>query len=319
MFTGFVNGGTPIEEQKRGMPSSPSVVDNSKNPVIIRSIMNMRRDELAFWNGMTCFYNRWWVAETDRITLPFALFHINKYSETQNVEVSNKRILMYEPPEVKQKMENNQGIMQTITDNVVVQPREYQMEITVPFMPYGRSIKEAVKISQETLNSFINITSDTPGVEGGLSASGVQFITQQLDRVFGYANVANNAVANQESLISGNAEAVSGENRMVNKNSIDAMIESGRVIAFKNWTGMDIKYVLITNKISEKRGNEDDVWRMTLTLKELPVLSLTPVQGEVKPLKRTWVKQTTNDFGAILGLPKLGEDLVYLQEGEDKE
>jgi hypothetical protein len=52
----------------------------------------------------------------------------------------------------------------------------------------------------------------------------------------------------------------------MNKNSLEAMAESARVLTMKMWTGWHYKYVVITGLTIEKSPVEDSVFRATLQL-----------------------------------------------------
>jgi hypothetical protein len=61
----------------------------------------------------------------------------------------------------------------------------------------------------------------------------------------------------------------------INKNSLEAMAESGRILTMKMWTGYEYKYVVITGMTLDKQPQEDDSFRGTLQLQEVPVLTMT--------------------------------------------
>jgi hypothetical protein len=61
----------------------------------------------------------------------------------------------------------------------------------------------------------------------------------------------------------------------INKNSLEAMAESGRMLCMKMWTGYDYKFVSITALTIEKQPLEDDVFRATMQLEEMPVLNVS--------------------------------------------
>lgn len=57
----------------------------------------------------------------------------------------------------------------------------------------------------------------------------------------------------------------------------------------KMWTGYEYKFVLITNMTYDKDPKEDDVFRATLTLQEMPVLAIAkPDAPKLNQINRTW-------------------------------
>jgi len=128
---------------------------------------------------------------------------------------------------------------------------------------------------------------------------------------------AENAEAMQERLFEGDAGRRTGRGYMVNKNSLDAMTESGKILTLKTWEGGDYKYVVITDKTAEKRGNEDKVWRVSLTCEELPVLNITPVQDETAQVDKAWVQEAVQSLGPLSGLRDYGVAALEETSGEE--
>jgi hypothetical protein len=121
------------------------VAEKEGDPVgiMVPTVLNISRDELAYWQNITYLYNRDWYIEQDRVTLPFCFFHIMKMSEDWQNETSKKRVILYEPASEKDSGEDASnpvrvGVMQTIVDNIVLQPKTYRIEAIVPFQPVGR-------------------------------------------------------------------------------------------------------------------------------------------------------------------------------------
>jgi hypothetical protein len=79
MIGGFINGGGE---------------DKESGAVLVRTVLNIERDVMQYWQGMTCLFNKWWFPEPDRKTLPFCTFHITNYSETQSATKSTKRVIL---------------------------------------------------------------------------------------------------------------------------------------------------------------------------------------------------------------------------------
>jgi hypothetical protein len=53
------------------------------------------------------------------------------------------------------------------------------------------------------------------------------------------------------------------------------MAESGHILRMKLWTGYNYKYVMLTGLTTDKRPTEDDVFRVSMALREIPVLNVT--------------------------------------------
>lgn len=73
----------------------------------------------------------------------------------------------------------------------------------------------------------------------------------------------------------------------INKQSLDAMWEKSHLLCMKMWTGYDYKFVAITNMTVEKKPIEDDVFRVTLQVQEMPVLTTNaPKNARIKDARK---------------------------------
>jgi hypothetical protein len=63
----------------------------------------MSTDALEYWNSLTCFYDRYWTPEPDKVTLPICTFSVTDISPVYSVETSKKRVLVYEQKEKENK------------------------------------------------------------------------------------------------------------------------------------------------------------------------------------------------------------------------
>jgi hypothetical protein len=254
-------------------------------------------------------FDKYWYPEADRLTLPFCFFHIMSYKERQQVETSKKRVILYTPPNEEDEGEDvsdpiRPGAMQTIVDNIVTQPQEYQMDLIVPFLPMDRTIQENHAAMDNLIGGFGDLVGDMPEEALTWAMNKVSIVQDLLDK-------ASASMRAQQRYLGGNdnntidwenRDAVSGSDAMVNKNSLDAMI--GKIVTLKTWLGDDYKYVVITDKTSEKRSIEDRVLRVSLTCQEMPILSVSPVEGETEPISRPWVLNVVDSLGNLSGMAR---------------
>jgi hypothetical protein len=264
--------------------------------IIVPTVLQMATDMMNYWTSMTCLYDRYWSAEEDRVTLPVCMFHVKKITPAFSNEVSKKRVILYEPAEdgrtTAEKMSDplRAGVMQTIVDNVVKNPRTYNMEIIVPFQPIGRYISEGIKTVSDMITAFSDLLGgNTPGGftdwwEGAFSS------------VFALLKTANTAAE-----FAGKLPGMDGVS-YINMNSLEAMADSCRTLCMKMWTGYDYKFVMITNMTYDKDPKEDNVFRAALTLQEMPVLAVTkPSTLRINSIDRNWaVTAITAVQGALI-------------------
>jgi len=263
--------------------ADPNAPENSTG-IIVPTVLQITADALSYWTNMTCLYDRYWEADTEKVTLPVCMFHVKKIVPTYAVETSKKRVILYEPRRdgvasaAAASDQMRHSVVQTVVDNAVKQPTTYSMEVIVPFQPVGRYVTEGMKMVSDIVTAMSDLFGGsfpdgfTDWWEGGFST------------VFSVLKVAQQA----EDLI-GNLASMDGIS-YINKNSLEAMAESCRTLCMKMWTGFEYKYVVITSMTYEKQPAEDDVFRATLTLQEMPVLAITrPKDPKPASNKRNWL------------------------------
>jgi hypothetical protein len=271
---------------------------NSHLGIIVPTVMRIATDALNYWTSLTCLYDRYWSADPDVVTLPICMFHVKKITPTFSNEVSKKRVILYEPAEDRRTPVEKAadplraGVMQTVVDNIVKNPRTYSMEIIVPFQPIGRYVGEGVKTISDMIVAFSDLFGGNEAPGGVSDWLGGIFST-----VFSMLGAANTMAE-----FAGKLPGMDGVS-YINMNSLEAMADSCRTLCMKMWTGYDYKFVTITNMTYDKDPKEDDVFRATLTLQEMPVLSITRPNTplEPAPIKRNWaVTAITAVQGALI-------------------
>jgi hypothetical protein len=285
----------------------PASVDNNDpanyTGIIVPTMLQMAADVLSYWTSMTCLYDPYWSAEDDRITLPVCMFHVKKITSASSNEVSKKRVILYEPgsDEKLSVDELSNGlrppVMQTVVDNIVKNPRTYTMEVIVPFQPIGRYISEGVKTVSDMTVAFSDLLS------GGSSTSSAKIlkgVTDAYESVFSSV-FATLKTANTAAEIAGKLPDMDGVS-YINMNSLEAMADSCRTLCMKMWTGYDYKFVTITDMSFDKDPKEDSVFRASLKLQEMPVLTVTkPKNKDAAAVKRNWaVTAVTAVQGALV-------------------
>jgi hypothetical protein len=239
--------------------------------IILPTLLQMTEDSLKYWMSMTCLYDPYWTIDPETPTLPICMFHVIKITPVYSVETSKKRIILFEPEgagvmtaeELANQFRENS--IRTIMDNSVKMPTTYNMEIIVPAQPIGRYITQGMQTVMDMIRGFVDYGTDANATDLNswfAGISGVLKIVEQSIKLVG-------RMPSMEKFM------------YVNKNSLEAMAESCRVLCMKMWTGYEYKYVEITGMTHEKRPNEDDVFRASLTLQERPILSVSEPVNKV--------------------------------------
>jgi hypothetical protein len=244
------------------------------------------------------------------------MFHVKKITHVHSVEASKKRVILYEQQDATAADKADAlrpSVMRAVTDNVVKQPTTYSMEVIVPFQPFGRYFTESAKLVPDLVVTFSDLI-------GGVSNGATGVIESIFSTAFSLFKMWNTVTDTLAKLLDDTGAAY------INMNSLEAMADSCRTLCMKMWTGYDYKFVMITGMSFEKQPNEDDVYRATLSLQEIPVLAVSPpkplnggtkalsIQAKLAALTQgvliAPLVQLTGVKEAATGVRKVGTDML---------
>ncbi len=240
--------------------------------IILPTVLRVTSEEIDYWTNMTCFYDKYWEFNPAFSTVPISFMHITSVTEIIQAQGAEKRVIVYEAPETlggatglhtaNQGYKNN---LEVIMDNVVVHPKQYQMEVIIPDSLIGPFHKQGLA-RLEALIRYMSLT-DT-------GSDSIEKIGNAL-RVIQVFNDTVDTAAGLTDLILGSTQAGSSQMATINKNSVEAMASKGRVVLFKKWTGYDYCYGIITKIDIAKKPTEDGVYRGSITFQEAPILNIS--------------------------------------------
>jgi hypothetical protein len=242
---------------------------------VVPTVLRLAEDTLHWFTGLTCLYDRYWEAVPDKLTLPICMFHVKKIVPIHTVEASKKRVVLYELQDgsaVDKADSLRPSVMRAITDNAVKQPVTYSMEIIVPFQPFGRYFTDSLKMLSDLTVGIVEIL-------GGGSSAADGFV-KDWENTFATVGAIAKALFSAGDAL---AKLPGGDGAAyINMNSLEAMADSCRTLCMKMWTGYDYKFVMITGMTYDKQANEDDIFRATLSLQEMPILAVSPPEPKTK-------------------------------------
>jgi len=249
--------------------------DAGKNKsIILPTVLRVGADELAYWTNMTCLYDKQWNFDPKLSTTPFCFFHIASVREVTVAQTAERRVIVYQAPRgsgtgAKPSTVQSSAYrsnLEVIMDNVVVQPKHYQMEVIIPNTLIGPYIQQGV--------TRLSAMSEFMGLSGALDDDTASLIETGLRGAQTFFTAVSTA-SKMADLILGSMETGSTQMATMNKNSITAMVGSGHVLCFKKWTGYDYSYGVLTNVDISKKPNEEGVYRGSLTFQETPILNIS--------------------------------------------
>lgn len=231
------------------------------------------KNVLRTLNNMTFLYDpNWDINASNMATFPVAFFHIKSIHEQYTTEVSKKPMLFYNSMTPAEDTVKG-GLLNVVADNIVIQPKTYSMDIIVPY-------DKLTLLS----DSFAMNTQQLNGVATVLGASGDDPNMNTSKNVFSILTLATPYVTLiktiLKSLMGANYASVGNFVESItsvpdyNKNSLERMWQNRSILKFKNWNSWKYKYVAITDMRITKEGTEDGVYEASLTLQELPILTI---------------------------------------------
>lgn len=272
---------------------------------------------LNLFNHCTFLLDDQWNASADMATLPVCFFHTVSVTEEQQNQVAQQKIIAYtERSLTETKTEGVQLSM--IADNIIKQPKSYKLEIIIPssgienfFLPIMRTSEalsdalinlskdtdleaqriETVNMSSDVLYSVVDIVSVIESVFAGatastLSRSALNAATQITQKILQTAKVMPRG------------DYFNSLEVPYNKNSLDAMAQSGHLLTMKTWDSWDYKKVVITECSITKEGEDGDTYKANVTLQELPLVVITS-NTAINPAKKPgwWITASQQAVG----------------------
>lgn len=255
-----------------------NVDKNFNRSTLLPTVLQVSKDELDYWTNMTCFYDKYWTFDPKFSTVPISFMHITSVTESIAADGPAKRVIVYEAPETVQKEFSFNGEItqhpayknniEVIMDNVVVQPKQYQMEVIIPDSLIGPYQKQGFSRLTALLD-YMSLTDENSYTDK--IADGIRTTQVYVDAIQQTADVLDTLLG----VAGGSAQMAT-----INKNSLEAMASKGRVVLFKKWTGYDYSFGLITKVDIAKKPSETGVYRGSITFQETPILNISKKKSD---------------------------------------
>lgn len=204
-------------------------------------------------------YDPSWVATSDRDdvdTLPFAYLEVIKEDVVQNVAVSKKRLILFQPQDDSEPgtPKYRRSAINIVADNVVNDPVIHRLDCLVPANAVSNLIDSSAGMSNAVLSfAAAGNTSDAVNVLRWLVA-GVALSSKVAKSLTDYLAPFINL------------------NSDFNRRSLLSMARRRAILEYKPWNSWDRRNVVITGLQIHKVGTEDNYFRATIELQEMPIL-----------------------------------------------
>jgi hypothetical protein len=259
----------------------------------LRFITGIRyhKDMLQRLNNITYIYdNNWNPNNTNKATFPVCFFHVKSYHEAMSSEVSQKQMLFYNSALENQGSDPalNSGLLNVVADNIVIKPKVYKLDVIIPYHNLTlldqsfvfnthtnqvviESLLKASSTGKRVVNAFSNEATQMLNAWSTLSAPYVSFIKGLLRTLiagnytdgFDITDWLTNTVQQPD----------------FNKQSLEIMWKCRHIVKMKMWNSWEYKYVAITDIDITKEGTEDGVYEASLTVQEMPIVTMYGYQS----------------------------------------
>lgn len=241
-----------------------AMVGKDQNPITVITGIKYNANLVKTFNNITFIYDPNWEYEAGNPTYPIAFFYVKSMTEGMTSDISSKPMLFYNS-ESSATDGTKAGLLNIITDNLVIKPKVYKLEVLIPAN------------SSTFKNSSLNVA-DVANVWNFLSSHDSE-TSKTLSQVTQVVNVSFGIIESLLKGLYGTAVSVSSICNMLlqqqdyNKNSIEYMWRNRRILKLKMWNGWKFKYLVIQDFECNKTGEDEDFYVGTITCQEVPILT----------------------------------------------
>lgn len=256
-------------------------------------------------NNMTFVYDvNWNPNNSPKATFPVCFFHVKSYHETMNSEISQKQMLFYNSSvgENKSDPSADSGLLNVVADNIVIKPKVYKLDVVIPFRQLTL-LDQSFVYNTHTAQAIASVLIKNEGKE---SKAMNQMLGSFSTLTQPYIKLIKSLMTTLVSSSFSNSIDDWIENTLhqpdYNKESLETMWRMRHIVKMKMWNSWRYKYVGIVDIDITKEGTEDGVYEATLTVQEMPIVSMYP-EGNRRKVKF----EQRNPF-----LSKKGETLITM-------
>lgn len=230
-------------------------------------------------NNMTYVYDPNWNQNNSvKATFPVCFFHVKSMHEVMSSEISQKQMLFYNSKAGANASDPSldSGLLNVVADNIVIKPKVYKLDVIIPYknltllnqsFVFNTHTAQAVTSALVNKNIRTNTTDKNLGAIASLSQPYFTLIKTLIQTLL----VTPNGESSVSEFMSNTVQQPD-----YNKESLEVMWRMRHIVKMKVWNSWRYKYVSIVDVDITKEGTEDGVYEATLTLQEMPIVSMYP-------------------------------------------
>lgn len=259
-------------------------------------------------NSMTFCFDPTWADRVDiavhgvsqgYASLPIAFFHTKKCTEVLQSEVNTQKMMFYNGLS-SEKQINSAGVVNVVADNIVTKPKTYKLDIVIPYESltlYQNNYVMNLHSLMECQYFLSNKDSEMTSAENAVLTATTVLATTERALLKAVLSMINPASLIEQDFINILLEAIS-QTPDYNKISLETMWKNRVIMRMKVWNSWAFKSVAIQDLEITKEPDENGVYEATLTVTEVPILTLdSNRKGKVEKtsaLSKAKAKQITD-------------------------
>ena len=263
-----------------------AIEDLKKNSLRFITGIRYHKDMLERLNNVTYLYdNNWRADNTNKATFPVCFFHVKNCHEAMTSEVSQKQMLFYNSDYSNTKADPsvNSGLLNVVADNIVIKPKVYKLDVIIPYRNLtllDQSFVFNTHTNQAVIETILRSTKRGNDVATAFTTDATRMLQAWSTLSAPYISFIKGLL---RSLIAGNyadgfdiTDWLSNTVHQpdYNKQSLEIMWKCRHIVKMKMWNSWEYKYVSIIDIDVTKEGTEDGVYEATLTLQEMPIVTM---------------------------------------------
>lgn len=259
--------------------------------------IHFTKSTLKLLNNITFLFDPSWEAGANNVpTFPVSFFHVKSIHEIGESEVSEKPLLFYNSQATINKNAVTGGVLNVVADNITIKPKRYTLEVIIPYSNLSL-LQTSYALQPYQYGEIVNILSSEGEDTAYNFPKPPEYLSVYINLIKGLLNTL--IAADYTSLGAFTQSVLSTPD--YNKNSLEAMWRNRAILKFKNWNDWRYKYVALTSYDITKVSEEEGVYEATLTLREIPILTVRGNAGIKQPLyKNPIIEFTGNTIKSIL-------------------
>lgn len=229
-------------------------------------------------NNMTFIYDvNWNPNNSAKATFPVCFFHVKSCHEVMSSEISQKQMLFYNSSIGANDSDPSasSGLLNVVADNIVIKPKMYKLEVIIPYRNLSlldQSFVYNTQTAQAINQALMGKSTKDTNVESSQILNSYATLTQPYIKLI--KDIFSSLVNYKTSFSTQEWIEDTMHTPDYNKESLEIMWRMRHIVKMKMWNSWRYKYVAINDIDITKEGTEDGVYEATLTLQEMPIVSM---------------------------------------------